>query len=281
MSAPPDLPGRRASRLRRSPARPATSPSAATRPAGCWPRWPPPAAARWPSSAPAAASARPGCAPGSATDARILTAELDPKLAEAAAEIFDDDPQVEVLAADWSTLRRQGAVLAALPGLGQAEGRRPRQVCGPRRGGRHRRARRLHAVRALAADLRRPRRHAARGVAQRRAVHHRRGDDRRGRCLRASIADQALVPDAAPCPPPRGARPPRASPRSAPWAADRDRPVVDGDAEDDRHQHVPAERQHRVGQRPERADVDDDPHADQIGRQPGCRAPVAASACAR
>jgi predicted O-methyltransferase YrrM len=37
-------------------------------------------------------------------DARIVTAELDPKLAGAAAEIFEDDPQVEVLAADWSTL---------------------------------------------------------------------------------------------------------------------------------------------------------------------------------
>ena len=41
-------------------------------------------------------------------DARILTAELDPKLAEAAAEIFEDDPQVEVVAADWSTLRDRG-----------------------------------------------------------------------------------------------------------------------------------------------------------------------------
>ncbi len=36
---------------------------------------------------------------------RILTAELDPKLAEAAAEIFEDDDQVEVKSADWSTLR--------------------------------------------------------------------------------------------------------------------------------------------------------------------------------
>ena len=39
---------------------------------------------------------------------RILTAELDPKLAEAAGEIFGDDPRVEVLAADWSTLRDEG-----------------------------------------------------------------------------------------------------------------------------------------------------------------------------
>lgn len=41
-------------------------------------------------------------------DARIITAELDPKLADAAAEIFVDDPQVEVLSADWSTLLDKG-----------------------------------------------------------------------------------------------------------------------------------------------------------------------------
>ncbi|WP_134767315.1 class I SAM-dependent methyltransferase [Nocardioides sp. 1609] len=40
--------------------------------------------------------------------ARIVTAELNPKLAQAAAEIFVDDPQVEVLAADWSTLLDKG-----------------------------------------------------------------------------------------------------------------------------------------------------------------------------
>ena len=38
----------------------------------------------------------------------ILTAELDPRLAKAAAEIFVDDPQVQVLAADWSTLEDEG-----------------------------------------------------------------------------------------------------------------------------------------------------------------------------
>ena len=41
-------------------------------------------------------------------DSRILTAELEPKLAEAAAKIFTDDDRVEVLAADWSTLRDKG-----------------------------------------------------------------------------------------------------------------------------------------------------------------------------
>ena len=41
-------------------------------------------------------------------EARIVTAELNAKLAEAAAEIFVDDPQVEVLAADWSTLLDKG-----------------------------------------------------------------------------------------------------------------------------------------------------------------------------
>ncbi|MGN6130420.1 MAG: O-methyltransferase [Nocardioidaceae bacterium] len=39
---------------------------------------------------------------------RIVTAELDPKLAEAAAEIFTGDEQVEVVAADWSTLVDKG-----------------------------------------------------------------------------------------------------------------------------------------------------------------------------
>jgi predicted O-methyltransferase YrrM len=39
---------------------------------------------------------------------RIVSAELDPKLAGAAAEIFTGDRQVEVLAADWSTLRDRG-----------------------------------------------------------------------------------------------------------------------------------------------------------------------------
>ena len=45
---------------------------------------------------------------GVRTGARILTAELDPKLAGAAAEIFTDDPQVEVRAADWETLKEEG-----------------------------------------------------------------------------------------------------------------------------------------------------------------------------
>ncbi len=40
--------------------------------------------------------------------ARILTAELDPTLADAAAEIFADDPQVEVRTADWATLHDAG-----------------------------------------------------------------------------------------------------------------------------------------------------------------------------
>jgi predicted O-methyltransferase YrrM len=41
-------------------------------------------------------------------DARILTAELNEKLADAAAEIFEDDAQVDVRSADWSTLLDQG-----------------------------------------------------------------------------------------------------------------------------------------------------------------------------
>lgn len=56
-----------------------------------------------------------GCGVGTAwlrsgmrQDTRIITAELDPRLADAATVIFDDDPAVEVLAADWSTLMDQG-----------------------------------------------------------------------------------------------------------------------------------------------------------------------------
>ena len=56
-----------------------------------------------------------GCGVGTAwlasgirEDARILTAELDPKLADGAAAIFRDDDRVEVLAADWSTLLDKG-----------------------------------------------------------------------------------------------------------------------------------------------------------------------------
>ncbi len=41
-------------------------------------------------------------------DTSIISAEVDPKLAEAAAEIFEDDDQVEVCAADWSTLADRG-----------------------------------------------------------------------------------------------------------------------------------------------------------------------------
>jgi len=56
-----------------------------------------------------------GCGVGTAwlrsgirDDARILTAELDPSLADAAAAIFVADDRVDVLAADWSTLRDKG-----------------------------------------------------------------------------------------------------------------------------------------------------------------------------
>ncbi|MEI2712554.1 MAG: class I SAM-dependent methyltransferase [Nocardioides sp.] len=41
-------------------------------------------------------------------NAKILTAELDERLADAAAQIFADDDQVEVLKADWSMLQDRG-----------------------------------------------------------------------------------------------------------------------------------------------------------------------------
>ncbi len=53
-----------------------------------------------------------GCGVGTAwlrsglrADSTILTAELDPKLATGAKAIFEADDQVEVVSADWSTLR--------------------------------------------------------------------------------------------------------------------------------------------------------------------------------
>ena len=45
---------------------------------------------------------------GVGSNARILTAELDDRLATAAQEIFEDDEQVEVVAADWERLRDRG-----------------------------------------------------------------------------------------------------------------------------------------------------------------------------
>lgn len=56
-----------------------------------------------------------GCGVGTAwlrsgvrSGARIISAELDAKLAGAAAEMFEDDESVEVLAADWATLHDRG-----------------------------------------------------------------------------------------------------------------------------------------------------------------------------
>lgn len=69
-----------------------------------------------------------GCGVGTAwlrsgvrPEAKILSAELDPKLAEAAAEIFADDPQVEVRSADWSTLIDQAPFSLLFLDAGQSE----------------------------------------------------------------------------------------------------------------------------------------------------------------
>lgn len=53
--------------------------------------------------------------------ARIVTAELDADLADAASRIFADDPQVEVLAADWSTLLDRGPYSLLFLDSGDAE----------------------------------------------------------------------------------------------------------------------------------------------------------------
>ncbi|MAS54608.1 MAG: class I SAM-dependent methyltransferase [Nocardioides sp.] len=55
--------------------------------------------------------------------ATIVTAELDPELARAATEIFHDDPLVEVLAANWSTLMDKGPFSLLFLDSGQSDGR--------------------------------------------------------------------------------------------------------------------------------------------------------------
>src|SRR3954453_23506210 len=61
-------------------------------------------------------------------EARILTAELDRELAEAASEIFRDDEQVEVLAADWSTLLDRGPFSLLFLDSGKPSASRPDKV---------------------------------------------------------------------------------------------------------------------------------------------------------
>ena len=53
-------------------------------------------------------SVRRGCAPAYGPGPRSSPPSSTRGLANAAQEIFTDDPQVEVLAADWSTLRNKG-----------------------------------------------------------------------------------------------------------------------------------------------------------------------------
>ncbi len=54
---------------------------------------------------------------------QIITAELDPRLARAATEIFDDDPLVEVLTANWSILADKGPFSLLFLDSGQSDGR--------------------------------------------------------------------------------------------------------------------------------------------------------------
>jgi predicted O-methyltransferase YrrM len=60
--------------------------------------------------------------------ARIITAELDPRLARAATEIFDEDPLVEVVAANWSTLHDKGPFSLLFLDAGQSDGRLATEV---------------------------------------------------------------------------------------------------------------------------------------------------------
>ncbi len=65
---------------------------------------------------------------GAREGARIVSAELDATLAEAAAEIFTDDPSVEVLAADWSVLRERGPYSLLFLDSGSPEDMRVDQI---------------------------------------------------------------------------------------------------------------------------------------------------------
>ena len=130
-----------------------------------------------------------GSTPGSSPPSSTRSSPARPP------EIFADDPQVEVLAADWSTLLDQGPFSLLFLDSGEPERGRRRRRRRPGRAGRHRRARRLHAVRALAADLPRAGSTPCARVADRRAVHRRRGDGRarRGRPHRDRASDRWLT----------------------------------------------------------------------------------------
>ena len=76
-----------------------------------------------------------GCGVGSAWlrsgvrgDVRIVTAELDHRLAAAVRQMFDDDGQVEVLQADWTTLRDYGPFSLLFLDVREAKQNRPELV---------------------------------------------------------------------------------------------------------------------------------------------------------
>lgn len=60
--------------------------------------------------------------------ARILTAEVNPELATAAAEMFRTDPQVEVLTADWASLADQGPFSLLFLDSGQPDEVTPERI---------------------------------------------------------------------------------------------------------------------------------------------------------
>lgn len=62
------------------------------------------------------------------SEARIITAEVNPELAKAAATMFAGDPQVEVLTADWATLADQGPFALLFLDSGQPDEVTPEKV---------------------------------------------------------------------------------------------------------------------------------------------------------
>lgn len=59
---------------------------------------------------------------------RIITAELDPRLARAAEAIFADDDSVDVLSADWSTLADKGPFSLLFLDSGEPEAVTPERI---------------------------------------------------------------------------------------------------------------------------------------------------------
>ena len=122
-------------------------------------------------------------ASGAPDDVRIVTVEVDPRLAEGAREVFAGDTRVEVRTGDWTTLEQFAPFSLLFVDVREVKSGGLDRIadlvgCG-RPGG----AGRLHPQHRLAAGVRRPGGLDARAVADRRAFHRRRRDGHRRRVV--------------------------------------------------------------------------------------------------